>query len=219
MSGAPSGPRRRAVAAAAGLLGLGLLSRPGPSRAADVAAPATAPRRDSGFFSNFEAMRLVDQHGRAFAPTRLAGQTVLVNFVFTGCSTVCPVQTQVLAGLRRELAPPLRARVQFLSVSLDPLGDTPAALRSFARRMGADQPGWTFVTGRPQDVDRLADALRLFDRDKPAPRPENHATGLWLIDARGQLRQRYAGSPPDTVRLRQELAALDQLEPAARARP
>jgi protein SCO1 len=178
-----------------------------------MAAEAVVP---TSFYSNFQGLKLKDQEGRPLDAATLRGHLVLVNFVYTGCSTVCPVQTRALADMQRQLPTALRQRVRLLSVSLDPLQDTPQALKNFAKHMGADLGGWTFATGRPQDTERLAKALRLFRPDPNVRKPDDHSTALWLIDAKGEMRMRYGGNPPDVPRLLRELAALDQLERAAK---
>mgnify|MGYP000394383097 CR=1 FL=1 len=67
----------------------------------------------------------------ALPKVSLKGRVVLVNFVFTGCSTICPVQTRALADLQAQVPEPLRRQVHFLSISLDPLSDTPQALKAY----------------------------------------------------------------------------------------
>jgi cytochrome oxidase Cu insertion factor (SCO1/SenC/PrrC family) len=172
----------------------------------------------SSFYANFNGTRLLDQEGRTFTPARLAGRLVLVNFVFTACSTVCPMQVAALAGMQRQLDPVLRTRVHLLSISLDPLSDTPQTLKAFALRLGADLANWTFATGRPQDIERLSDTLRLFRPGPNVRKPDDHSTAVWLIDAAGDVRMRYAGNPPDVQRIARELAALDQLARTAQSR-
>ena len=171
------------------------------------------PGKTSAFASNFEGAMLQDQEGRPFRPTALAGKAILYNFVFTGCSTVCPMQTRVLAEVQKHLAPDVLDRVHFVSVSLDPLSDSPKVLKAFALRMGADLKHWSFVTGRPADIERVADQLRLFRATPDARRPDDHATSLWLADREGRLIQRYPGSPPDRARLVSELTQLNTLTP------
>lgn len=172
--------------------------------------PADNPPVGS-FHANFHGARLLDQDGRPFDAARLEGRIVLVNFIFTGCSTVCPLQTRALGEVQRQLSPALRSRVRLLSVSLDPLGDTPQALKRFAQRMEVDLSGWAFVTGRPQDIERISDALRLYRPEKDVRKPDDHSTALWLVDPKGSLRIRYNGSPPDVNRLVREIGALDAL--------
>lgn len=153
-------------------------------------------------------LRLQDQSARPLEPASLEGRVLLLNFVFTGCSSACPLQTHELASLRRSLPAPVRARAEFLSVSVDPLNDTPAALAAFARRMGADQPGWRFATGAPAQVETLLDRMQVMDRRQPAPAPADHRTSLWLFDRHGALVQRFAGAPLDRARLADEIGRL-----------
>jgi protein SCO1/2 len=166
---------------------------------------------EAGFYLHFRELSLLDQRSQPVSPARLAGQTVLVNFVFTGCSVACPLQTRALVCLRERMPSELRERVQFLSVSLDPFHDTPETLRSFAEQMGADLPGWTFATGRPEEVARLAETLRLFRPGGDRTKLDDHSTALWLVDREGELRMRYAGAPTDVDRLLADITALDRL--------
>lgn len=151
-------------------------------------------------------LRLQDQHARAVDPASFDGRVLLLNFVFTSCSTSCPLQTHELAQLRRRLPEAVRARAEFVSVSVDPLNDTPARLAAFARQFGADQPGWRFVTGTPVQVDRLLARMQVLAPGRSAP--ADHRTSLWLFDRRGALVQRFAGAPLDPTRLADEIGRL-----------
>jgi cytochrome oxidase Cu insertion factor (SCO1/SenC/PrrC family) len=176
---------------------------------AALALPALARGADTGFASNFAGTSLRDQDGRAFSFKPLLGKVLLVNFVFTGCSTVCPLQTRALAEVLQTLPAAVRSGVRFVSVSLDPLQDTPESLRRYAAQMGADLSHWSFVTGSPVDIDKLASRLRLFKPD--GRRPDDHATSLWLVDAQGRLMLRLPGAPVDGRRVASELQALRSL--------
>lgn len=156
------------------------------------------------FARNFEGRSWRDQDGRAFQFDRLRGRVVLVNFVFTACSTVCPLQTAALVDLRRRLAPGVAAATSFVSVSLDPLSDGPEVLRAYARARGADGVHWRWVAGAPQATERLVERLRL----RRGSDPQTHRTALWLVDRQGRLVQRYEGQSPDPARLARELASL-----------
>lgn len=156
--------------------------------------------------SVFRDLRLQDHHAHDVEPSSLAGRVLLLNFVFTSCSTSCPLQTQSLLALRRSLPADARDRTQFVSVTVDPLNDTPAALAAFARRQGADQPGWRFVTGAPAQVEQLLARMQAFAPGRRSP--DEHRTSLWLFDRQGALVQRFAGDPPDTRRLADEIGRL-----------
>lgn len=155
-----------------------------------------------------EGIRGVDQSGRAVRLQALSGRPVLLHFVFTGCSTSCPTQLAELADVHRALPAESRARVRFVSVSVDPLNDTPKALADFAQRVGANQPGWTFITGRPEHLAPLYERLRVFDSAAAAPSAADHRTSLYLYGADGRLLQRFRGVPVDRPRLIAELSRL-----------
>lgn len=163
-----------------------------------------APSDPTSFLTNFAPLKLVDQAGRPFAVDELRGKVVLFNFIFTSCPNICPVQTQALAEVQRAIPQSDRDRVQFVSVSIDPVHDTPAVLLSFAQRFKLDFARWSFVTGGTEDIDRLSERLRLFAQNTERL-PENHGTTLWLMDGKGRLMQRYAGDPPEVPRLVSEL--------------
>jgi protein SCO1 len=100
-----------------------------------------------------------DQSGRRFALDQLvAGKTVTYAFIFTGCSSSCPLIGQKIAQVQRQLGAQDRAKLLFVGVSVDPLGDTPAAMRRFgtARGLGA---GWHFVNGNPGAMEQLRNVL------------------------------------------------------------
>lgn len=198
------------VVAAVMAVGVGAVIKARNRRGAARPAASSAAAGATSFLTNFQPLNLVDQGGRPFALTALDGKVVLFNFIFTSCPNVCPVQTQALAEVQRKLPDGIRDRVHFVSVSIDPVHDTPAALQAFARQFKVDFSRWTFLTGGTADIDRLADRLRLFAENKER-RPENHGTTLWLMDTQGRLMQRYAGNPPEVPRLVSELDALAKM--------
>jgi protein SCO1/2 len=152
---------------------------------------------------------LRDQEGRAFTFAGLGKTTILVNFIFTSCPMKCPAQTQALVGLHRALAPDLRSRVRFVSVTVDPERDSAAALKRYALALGADVPGWIFVTGTQNELDRL---YRYFSVGVSAiaDGQYDHQMGAYLLDAQGRVMQRYTGDI-DKPRLLREIQAVDAL--------
>jgi protein SCO1/2 len=152
----------------------------------------------------------IDQHGRPFQARQLAGRPVLMHFVFTGCGTTCPTQVSELAALHQALPEAQRKKLVLLSVSVDPLADTPAALADFARRRGADRDGWRFLTGKPQTLAPLYERMQVFDARiaPPGPGPGDHRTSLYLYGADGRLLQRFRGVPVDQPRLLAEIGRL-----------
>lgn len=143
---------------------------------------------------------LIDHRAQALAPA-LRQRPTLLHFVYTTCSTACPVVVHELAQLHRDLPDDVRRAVRFVSVTVDPLQDTPDSLAAYARRLGADRPGWHFVTG--PGAHTLAERLAVFAPERSAL--ADHRTSLYLYDARGALLQRYGAMPVDRARLVAEL--------------
>jgi len=73
------------------------------------------------------------------------GRPVVMNFIFTSCTTICPASSQVFAGLQDKLGP-ARDKVHLVSISIDPEEDTPSRLRQYADRFGASSE-WQYYTG------------------------------------------------------------------------
>lgn len=149
---------------------------------------------------------LVDQYNRPLTPQRLAGKFVLVNFIFTGCGTTCPIQTAELARFDASLPPAVRRGLVLVSVSVDPANDTPAALRRYADLFHADGRRWAFVTGNPA---QLAEIARSFAAFRPgAGQTAFHTSDVRLFDPRHRMIQRYAAAPLAERQLREDLLSL-----------
>jgi protein SCO1 len=162
--------------------------------------------------SAFEGIALTNQDGVGLEPSDLAGKVLLVNFMFTSCSAVCPRQTRALLEIRNALPAAVRSEVRFVSVSVDPENDVPDALKRFARAHGADVQGWSFVRADEPGTERLAQRMAVFDASPDASAgPAAHTTALYLFDRKGSLAQRYSGTPIDVPRLSREVAALHML--------
>jgi cytochrome oxidase Cu insertion factor (SCO1/SenC/PrrC family) len=109
---------------------------------------------------------VVDQTGaeRHFYRDLVAGKTVAVNFVFTTCTTICPPMGANFGRLRRELGERAGRDLHLISVSVDPVTDTPERLAAWAEKFGAGD-GWTLVTGERGEITRLLKALEVFTPD------------------------------------------------------
>jgi protein SCO1/2 len=73
------------------------------------------------------------------------GRPVVLAFIYTACTTVCPLTSQTLSQLQSSLGA-ASARVHLMSISIDPEQDTPARLHAYARQFGAG-PEWQHYTG------------------------------------------------------------------------
>lgn len=161
-------------------------------RAAEPPLAANTPEaRDTRARRWFTDTRMVDQDQRvhAFYSDLVAPRAVLINAVFVGCSSACPLLTQRLVQTRALLGDDFGTRIGFLSITVDPLSDGPAELKRFAQRQGADVAGWHFLTGEPAAVESVLRRLGLW-----AQTPDAHASTLIAGAARSG---RWAKLRPD----------------------
>ena len=105
------------------------------------------------------AWHLVDEDGAAIGDDTLKGQVWIASFFFSRCPSVCPVQQadfhkilEHVVDLKDDDKKPIR----LLSFSVDPEFDTPAVLKAYAHKQGAEPSRWSFVTG---DQGALTDLL------------------------------------------------------------
>ncbi len=125
-------------------------------------------------------VEVLDQDGRKvhFYTDLVKGKTVAINFIFTTCTTICPPMGATFARVQKEL----RDRdVQFISISVDPVTDTPERLKAWRAKFKAG-PAWTLVTGDKQKIDELLEALAA----STARREDHSPTTIIGNDALGQ---------------------------------
>jgi protein SCO1/2 len=93
------------------------------------------------------AVTLVRADGRRVSlPRELDdGRPVVLNFIFTTCSSICPLTSRTLEEFQHKLGPEA-AKVHVMSISIDPEQDTPARLTDYARKFHAGR-GWQYYTG------------------------------------------------------------------------
>ncbi len=114
-------------------------------------------------------------------------KVVAINFMFTSCQNVCPGETARLRQVQKLLGERVGHDVFMISISIDPQTDTPEVLAAYARKFRVG-PGWTFLTGKDEDVTLLRKRLGLFaeeiDDDPKDHRTTlivgNEATGRWM---------------------------------------
>ena len=89
------------------------------------------------------------------------GKPVVLDFIFTTCTTICPVMSQILSQLQDKLGPE-RDKIHIVSISIDPEQDTPTRLAEYAKKFKAG-PGWRYYTGTTEaslETQRAFDAYR-----------------------------------------------------------
>ena len=120
---------------------------------------------------------LVERSGHIATRADLAGKVSIVDFFYTRCPDVCPLQSAHMARLQTELTGAPDARL--VSITVDPDHDRPAVLAAYAARFQADPTRWLFLTGPRDAVYRLAvDGFHLAAVVSGALRPTPWWPGL-----------------------------------------
>jgi protein SCO1/2 len=99
---------------------------------------------------------MLDQDARPlrFYDDLIKGRIVVISFMYTSCNSICPLAIARLAEVQERLRAAAGRDYHFISISIDPIPDTPERLKEHAKVFGVG-PGWTFVTGEPANVDLI----------------------------------------------------------------
>lgn len=136
---------------------------------------------------------LRDVNGKPFDLAELRGKVVLVSFVYTTCTGVCPGTTLAMTRIQKELreAKLWGGSVEFVSITLDPKRDTAEVLDQYARMFRAGPDGWHFLTGKPEEVQAIIDAWDMWAKTLPTGAID-HPSRVFLIDRHGHQREIYS---------------------------
>jgi protein SCO1/2 len=192
-----------------------------------TAGPTLEQLGDYGVVPSFA---LIERSGRRVTLDDLHGLVWVADFIYTACTESCPTQSLQFAGLQRDFA--RAADLRLVSITVDPVHDTPAVLRRYAERYGVGEHWW-FLTGDKHEIYCLAhEGLRLAVLDPsdasppacgrnvsfgPAPAGAGHGSqGLVmhspravLVDRAGAIRAYHLATEPESMaRLRANLRAL-----------
>jgi len=127
---------------------------------------------------------------------------VLVNFMFTSCGDICPLQTAALKRVMSTLDQAERDNLVFLSVSIDPARDRPEALARYKLNYEIDTDSWIFSTGSEAAIETLTGA---FETLAGGGDTLNHRARYYLLDRQGRLLLSYNSSVTDVDRISRDL--------------
>lgn len=170
-------------------------NRPG-AQAVDI---ETSPD-DTGLPVLFTAptFALVNQDGEAVNNQTLAGRPYVAAFMFTNCTTACPMMAGKLFSLQKEIR---SKAVRLVSFTVDPERDTPEVLRGYLTKFQAEKDRWLFLTGTKEQMVEAEKGFHLrLPRPDPNAVPNNsadpmvampHSDRFLLIDQKGRVRGIY----------------------------
>jgi protein SCO1 len=150
---------------------------------------------------------LLNQDGKSFDSATLRGKVVVVNFIFTTCTDVCPLFTAHFAQLQRALKNGPAGDLYFVSITTDPEVDSPKVLKSYAQRYGVDFQNWAFLTGTEAQMKQVwkGFGVRVVHKGRGLVQ---HTSLTTVIDREGVRRFNYFGEKWQLKDLQQDIAAL-----------
>jgi len=157
----------------------------------------------------------VNQSGRKQTLKDFRGSTVVLTFIYTRCPlpNFCPLMDRHFVTLQERLkADQSLKHVHLVTVSFDPVRDTPAVLRAHAKELDADLQRWTFLTGDVKAIDDFAGRFGVYVvRNPNDERDITHNLRTAIIGPDGTVKKIYTGNEwtPDDI--------LADLKPVANA--
>ncbi len=101
---------------------------------------------------------------------------VTLNVFYTSCEAVCPLATANLVRVQHMLGDRVGRDLFMYSITLDPEHDTPEVLKAYANSHGVG-PGWLFLTGKREDMERLRRTLGFTWADPVRDANKDNHTG------------------------------------------
>src|SRR5690349_22880390 len=112
---------------------------------------------------------------------------VVIQFMFARCKDICPVITHHLVEVQKILKDRVGRDIFFYSITLSPEEDSPRDLKAYAKVHGVGQ-GWTFLTGRPDDILLLRKSLGFFYDDPKEDADRNNHSGMLVVGTEPLMR-------------------------------
>ena len=144
---------------------------------------------------------LTNQNGKTITELDYEDKIYVADFFFTTCQTICPIMTDHMIKIQKELQDD--PEVQLLSHSVIPEYDTPEVLKKYALKKEIDDGKWNLVTGSRKQIYTLARKSYLAVKDLPGTKDDLdmvHTENFMLVDKKKQIRGYYDGTLTDDIR-------------------
>jgi protein SCO1/2 len=143
-------------------------------------------------YSAAPAFTLTDQDAKPATEKQFLGHPWVADFFFTTCASLCPIMSSHMEQLQRTLP----ADVRLVSFSVDPLHDTPAAMKAYAAQYHAEPGRWYFLTSDPKTLQSVISAMKIGVLPAQGDQPIQHDEHFVLVDAQGNVRGYYDSLVP-----------------------
>ena len=128
---------------------------------------------------HFPNVELINQDGKKvhFYDDLIKGKIVAIDFIYTSCEYACPLETARMVQVQKKLGDRVGKDIFFYSISIQPEHDTPEVLKTYMEKFRVG-PGWTFLTGKKQDIDFLQKRLGMYE--DPSINKDGHLPHLLI---------------------------------------
>lgn len=159
-------------------------------------------------YHTIQNFSLTNQNGATVTQDFYKDKIYVADFFFTTCMTICPIMTNHMAQLQKELIND--PEVLLLSHTVTPEIDTVAQLKKYALEKGVNDQKWNLVTGEKKQIYNLARKSYLVAKDVPFSEYDLiHTENFVLIDKKKRIRGTYDGTNPDAIKqLLEDIAIL-----------
>jgi len=142
---------------------------------------------------------LTNQNGKTITQADYKDKIYVADFFFTTCQTICPIMTDNMEKIQKEIMND--DEVMLLSHSVTPEIDTVEQLKKYALKKGVNDKKWNLVTGDKGEIYRLARKSYLAVKDDGMPDDYGmvHTENFMLIDKKGQIRGYYDGTKTEDI--------------------
>ena len=155
---------------------------------------------------------LTNQNGKTITQKDYDNKIYVADFFFTTCQTICPIMTDHMLQIQKEVKDD--PDVLLLSHSVIPEHDTPSVLKKYALKKGVHDRKWNLVTGSKKEIFTLARKSYLAVKDLPGTSDDLdmvHTENFMLIDKKKQIRGYYDGTEEEDIeRLLKDIAILKE---------
>lgn len=163
-----------------------------------VYGPVQVTASGDSVFHTVRDFHLINQQGKEISQKDLDGKVYVANFFFASCQSVCPQMNDNVRRIQEKFKGSDEVRI--VSYTVDPETDSVPVLAEYARKMGADNAQWWFLTGPKDSIYDLArEGYLLPAAQRIAQNDFFHSQDLLLIDKEKRIRGIYDGTEPYEV--------------------
>ncbi|OZB99034.1 cytochrome c oxidase assembly protein [Paenibacillus sp. XY044] len=158
-----------------------------------------------------ESFQYIDQEGNRKDISDLKGKVWVADFIFTHCTTVCPMLTANMSDLQQELKN-AGIKAELVSFSVDPENDNPDAIKTYISKFSDDLTNWQGLTGYSfDDIQTFARSnFKMAIQKDTASDQVIHGTSFFLVDQTGTVVSFYDGQEPPYDKIKKDIKALER---------